>query len=45
VLIRKDKPVSRHKIDAVMASALAREAAFDATAAGLWPVGAYAYSA
>lgn len=45
VLIRKDKPISRNKIDAVMSSALAREAAFDATAKGLWPRAAYAYSA
>lgn len=37
VLIRKDKPVSRNKIDAVMSSALAHEAALDATAAKLWP--------
>lgn len=36
VLIRKDKPVSARKIDAVMSSALAHEAAYDATAAGLW---------
>lgn len=34
VLIRKDKPVSKNKIDAVMSSALAHEAAFDAKAAG-----------
>jgi len=45
VLIRKDKPVSRNKIDAVMSSALAREAAFDATAKKLWPRISYAYSA
>lgn len=35
-LIRKDRAVSPRKIDAVMSSALAHEAAFDATAAGLW---------
>lgn len=34
VLIRK--PGSQRKIDAVMSSALAHEAAFDVTAAGLW---------
>lgn len=34
VLIRKDKAVSRNKIDSVMSSALAHEAALDATAAG-----------
>jgi phage terminase large subunit-like protein len=39
LLIRKDKTVSKNKIDAVMSSALAREAAFDATVAGLWPKG------
>ena len=33
VLVRKDKAVSRNKIDAVMSSALAHEAALDATAA------------
>jgi phage terminase large subunit-like protein len=37
VLIRKDKAVSRNKIDAVMSSALAHEAALDSTAANLWP--------
>lgn len=36
-LIRKDRPGSQHKIDSTMASALAHEAAFDSTAAGLWP--------
>lgn len=36
VLIRKDRAVSPRKIDAVMASALAHEAALDSTAAGLW---------
>jgi len=36
-LIRKDKPISRNKIDAVMSSALAHEAALDCTAAGEWP--------
>lgn len=35
-LIRKDRNVSPRKIDCVMSSALAHEAAFDATAAGLW---------
>jgi hypothetical protein len=35
-LIRKDKPVSRNKIDAVMAAALAHEAALDSTGANLW---------
>lgn len=45
VLIRKDKPVSRNKIDAAMSSALVHEAAYDATAAGLWPSESYAYSA
>ena len=45
VLIRKDRPLSRNKIDAAMASALVREAAFDCTAAGLWPTPSYAYSA
>jgi hypothetical protein len=39
VLIRKDKAVSRNKIDAVMSSALAHEAALDATAAKVWPRG------
>jgi hypothetical protein len=39
LLIRKDRPVSRNKIDAVMSSALAHEAALDATAAKLWPKG------
>jgi peptidyl-tRNA hydrolase len=39
VLIRKDKPISRNKIDAVMSSALAHEAALDSTAAKLWPKG------
>lgn len=34
VLIRKDRHVSNNKIDAVMSSALAHEAALDATAAG-----------
>lgn len=37
VLIRKDKAISRNKIDVVMSSALAHEAAFDVTAAKLWP--------
>jgi hypothetical protein len=37
LLIRKDKAISRNKIDAVMSSALAREAAFDVTAGKLWP--------
>jgi len=37
VLVRKDKPVSRNKIDALMSSALAHEAALDVTAAGAWP--------
>lgn len=37
VLVRKDKPISRNKIDAVMSSALAHEAAFDVTAGKLWP--------
>lgn len=36
VLIRKDKVISPRKIDAAMSSALAHEAAFDVTAAGLW---------
>jgi hypothetical protein len=45
VLIRKDKQVSRNKIDAAMASALAREAAYDCTHDGLWPSPSYAYSA
>lgn len=45
VLIRKDKPISRNKIDAAMSSALVREAANDCTAAGLWPSQSYAYSA
>jgi hypothetical protein len=46
VLIRKDKTISKNKIDATMSSALAHEAALDATAASLWgsPT-AYAYSA
>jgi peptidyl-tRNA hydrolase len=39
VLVRKDKAVSRNKIDAVMSSALAHEAALDATAAKVWPKG------
>lgn len=39
VLIRKDKSVSRNKIDAVMSSALAHEAAYDVTAANLWSGG------
>lgn len=34
VLIRKDRKVSKFKIDAVLSSALAHEAAFDAKAAG-----------
>jgi hypothetical protein len=34
VLIRKDKHVSKNKIDSVMSSALAHEAAYDAKAAG-----------
>lgn len=37
LLIRKDKPISRNKIDSVLSSALAHEAALDATAAKLWP--------
>lgn len=37
VLIRKDRPISRNKIDAVMSSALAHEAALDITAANEWP--------
>jgi hypothetical protein len=37
VLIRKDRAVSKNKIDAVMSSALAHEAALDITAAGEWP--------
>lgn len=37
LLIRKDKAVSRNKIDAAMSSALAHEAALDSTAAKLWP--------
>jgi hypothetical protein len=36
VLIRKDRAVSPRKIDSVMSSALAHEAAYDVTAAGLW---------
>lgn len=36
VLVRKDRPVSPRKIDAVPSSTLAHEAALDATAAGLW---------
>lgn len=36
VLIRKDRAVSQRKIDAVMSSTLAHEAAYDVTAAGLW---------
>ncbi len=36
VLIRKDRAVSPRKIDAVMSSTLAHEAAYDVTAAGLW---------
>lgn len=39
MLIRKDRAISRNKIDAVMSSALAHEAALDATAAGEWPRG------
>lgn len=39
MLIRKDKAISRNKIDAAMSSALAREAAFDCTAEKLWPKG------
>jgi hypothetical protein len=39
VLIRKDRAISRNKIDAVMSSALAHEAALDATASGEWPKG------
>jgi hypothetical protein len=47
VLIRKDRAISRNKIDAAMSSALAHEAALDATADGLWgkPTNSYAYSA
>jgi hypothetical protein len=37
VLIRKDRAISKNKIDAVMSSALAHEAALDSTAAKLWP--------
>jgi hypothetical protein len=37
LLIRKDRAISRNKIDAVMSSALAHEAALDSTAAGVWP--------
>lgn len=37
VLVRKDRTISKNKIDAVMSSALAHEAALDVTAAGLWP--------
>jgi hypothetical protein len=37
VLIRKDKKISANKIDAVLSSALAHEAALDVTAAKLWP--------
>lgn len=37
VLIRKDRAISKNKIDAVMSSALAHEAALDITAAGEWP--------
>ena len=37
LLIRKDKAISRNKIDVVMSSALAHEAAYDVTAAKLWP--------
>jgi phage terminase large subunit-like protein len=36
VLIRKDRAVSRNKIDAAMSSALAHEAALDVTAGNLW---------
>ena len=36
-LIRKDRPGSKNKIDAVLSSTLCHEAALDATAAGLWP--------
>jgi hypothetical protein len=36
VLIRKDRAVSQRKIDSVLSSTLAHEAAFDVTAAGLW---------
>jgi hypothetical protein len=36
VLVRKERPQSPRKIDAVPSSALAHEAAYDATAAGLW---------
>lgn len=46
VLIRKDKTISKNKIDAVMSSALAHEAALDATAAQLWNIPtSYVYSA
>lgn len=38
-LIRKDRSISKNKIDAVMSSALAHEAALDATAGGDWPKG------
>jgi hypothetical protein len=37
LLIRKDKAVSKNKIDAVMSSTLAHQAALDVTAAKLWP--------
>jgi hypothetical protein len=36
VLIRKDRALSQRKIDSVLSSTLAHEAAFDVTAAGLW---------
>lgn len=44
-VLRKDKPQSKNKIDAVVASALAHEAALDATAANLWKRKYRAYSA
>lgn len=36
VLIRKDRALSQRKIDSVLSSTLAHEAAYDVTAAGLW---------
>jgi hypothetical protein len=44
VLIRKDKQVSRNKIDSAVSSTLAHEAAYDCTHDGLWPSPSYAYS-
>jgi hypothetical protein len=37
VLIRKDRTISKNKIDSVMSSTISHEAAFDVTAAKLWP--------